>query len=88
MFIEEVADLRGALMWTSVTGAIPAILAFSSNISEDWSLIKVLLSITSAFVGFYLFLLLIGLGEPSYVGFSIIHRSGNCNLGLQVLYRP
>jgi len=37
---------------------------------EDWSPIKLVSSIASAVVGFYLFLLFIGLGDPSRMGLT------------------
>lgn len=69
-FIEEMIDLRGIVMPISIIGVILAILTFSSNMVEDWSLVKLLSSIASASVSFYLFLLLIGLGAPSRMGLT------------------
>jgi len=67
-FIEEMIPLHGIVMAMSVIGVIHAILSFSSNMVEDWSPIKLLSSIASAFVSFYMFLLLLGLGDPSRMG--------------------
>jgi len=67
-FIEEMIPLHGIVMAMSVIGVIHAILSFSSNMVEDWSPIKLLSSIASAFVSFYLFLLWLGLGDPSRMG--------------------
>ena len=69
-YIAEIINLQGIVMSISIIGVILAILTFSSNMVEDWSLVKPLSSIASASVGFYLFLLLIGLGDPSRVGIT------------------
>jgi len=69
-FVEEMIPLHGIVMAMSVIGAVLAILSFSSNMVEDWSPIKLLSSIASAFVSFYLFLLLLGLGDPSRMGIT------------------
>ena len=70
MFIEETIDLRGIVTSISIIGVILAILTFSSNVVEDWSPIKLFSSIASSFVGFYMFLFLMGLGNPSSMGLN------------------
>ena len=67
-YIEEIINLQGIVMSISIIGMILAILTFSSNMVEDWSLVKPFSSIASAFVWFYLFLFLMGLGDPSRMG--------------------
>jgi len=67
-YIEEMIPLHGIVMSISVIGVVLAILSFSSNMVEDWSPIKLLSSIASAFVSFYLLLLWFGLGDPSRMG--------------------
>jgi|GEM_PF-3341450 len=69
-YIEEMIPFHGIVMSISVIGVVLAILSFSSNMVEDWSPIKLLSSIASAFVSFYLFLLLLGLGDPSRMGIT------------------
>lgn len=69
-YIGEIINLQGIVMPISIIGVILAILTFSSNMVEDWSLVKLLSSIASASVSFYLFLLLIGLGAPSRMGLT------------------
>ena len=67
-FIEEMIPLHGLIMSISVIGVVLAILSFSLNMVDDWSLIKLLSSIASAFISFYMWLLLLGLGAPSRMG--------------------
>jgi len=69
-YIEKMIPLHGIVMSISVIGVVLAILSFSSNMVDDWSPIKLLSSIASAFVSFYLFLLLLGLGDPSRMGIT------------------
>ena len=69
-FVEEMIPLHGIVMAMSVIGVVLAILSFSSNMVEDWSPIKLLSSMASAFVSFYLFLLWLGLGDPSRMGIT------------------
>jgi len=70
-FMEELMNcLRGIVASISIIGVILAVLAFSSNMVEDWSPIKLLSSMASSFVWFYLFLLLLGFGDPSRMGLT------------------
>jgi hypothetical protein len=69
MLIDKM-NLQGIVMSISIVGVVLAILSFSANIVEDWSPIKLVSSIASAVVGFYLFLLFIGLGDPSRMGLT------------------
>lgn len=69
-YMGEIINLQGIVMATSVIGVARAVLAFCSNMMDDWSPIKLLLSIASDAVSFYLFLLLIGLGNPLHMGLT------------------
>lgn len=69
-YMGEVINLQGIVMVTAVIGVARAVLAFSLNMMDDWSPIRLVLSITSDAVSFYLFLLLIGLGNPSRMGLT------------------
>ena len=69
MLIDKI-NLQGFVVSISIVGVVLAILSFSANMVEDWSPIKLVSSIASAVVGFYLFLLLIGLGDPSRLGLT------------------
>ncbi|MCK4243454.1 hypothetical protein KAX03_01090 [Candidatus Bathyarchaeota archaeon] len=68
--LEGVVNLQNFITLTSIAGLFLAILVFSSNMVDDWSPIKLLTSIASAFTGFYIFLILTGLGDPSRMGLT------------------
>ena len=72
-FIDEPMNrLRGIVTLMAAVGVILAALAFSSNMLEDWSPMKLISSIASSFIWFFLYLLLLGFGDLSHMGLTQI----------------
>jgi len=77
-------DIAGMVLTVTVTGVVLAILSLVKNLAEDWSPVKLLSSVASSVTWLYLFLFLIGVGNPLSLGLVKKDLSPASILGSQV----